>query len=151
MVINNRQSYLLCWGSTETRLLLIWKLLLRLQLQSCFPSSSSGHWSQISPLENEQLILMVRSLLPLFYTDTINSFVLVICLVQPWLRGDSGGGASLASKLRSLSSESFVQLLSAIFKIVRVMCIWLYLGTLYSLKFNFFFTETKLKCWMFQL
>ncbi|KAK4588787.1 hypothetical protein RGQ29_019695 [Quercus rubra] len=30
-----------------------------------------------------------------------------------------GGGASLASKLRSLSSESFVQLLSAIFKIVR--------------------------------
>ncbi|KAA0052432.1 vacuolar protein sorting-associated protein 54 [Cucumis melo var. makuwa] len=31
-----------------------------------------------------------------------------------------GGGASLASKLRGLSSEGFVQLLSAIFKIVRV-------------------------------
>ncbi|KAK9267669.1 hypothetical protein L1049_010100 [Liquidambar formosana] len=30
-----------------------------------------------------------------------------------------GGGSSLASKLRSLSSESFVQLLAAIFKIVR--------------------------------
>lgn len=34
--------------------------------------------------------------------------------------GDIGIGASLASKLRSLSSESFVQLLSAIFLIVRV-------------------------------
>lgn len=33
----------------------------------------------------------------------------------------SGAGASLASKLRSLSSESFVQLLSAIFMIVQVM------------------------------
>lgn len=32
-----------------------------------------------------------------------------------------GGGLSLASKLRSLSSESFVQLLGAIFKIVQVM------------------------------
>ncbi|XAR56144.1 hypothetical protein NMG60_11036498 [Bertholletia excelsa] len=31
-----------------------------------------------------------------------------------------GGGSSLASKLRSLSSESFVQLLSAIFSIVQV-------------------------------
>ncbi|KAK6945695.1 Vacuolar protein sorting-associated protein 54, C-terminal [Dillenia turbinata] len=31
-----------------------------------------------------------------------------------------GGGSSLASKLRSLSSESFVQLLAAIFKIIRV-------------------------------
>lgn len=34
---------------------------------------------------------------------------------------DAGTGASLASKLRSLSSESFVKLLSAIFMIVRVM------------------------------
>lgn len=33
---------------------------------------------------------------------------------------DIGIGASLASKLRSLSSESFVQLLTAIFLIVRV-------------------------------
>ncbi|CAK9167420.1 unnamed protein product [Ilex paraguariensis] len=32
---------------------------------------------------------------------------------------DTDGGGSLASKLRSLSSESFVQLLGAIFKIVR--------------------------------
>ncbi|GAV66145.1 Vps54 domain-containing protein/DUF2450 domain-containing protein [Cephalotus follicularis] len=32
---------------------------------------------------------------------------------------DDGGGSSLASKLRSLSSESFVQLLGAIFKIVQ--------------------------------
>ncbi|CAN1809888.1 Vacuolar protein sorting-associated protein 54, chloroplastic [Linum perenne] len=33
---------------------------------------------------------------------------------------DSGGGLSLASKLRSLSAESFVQLLGAIFRIVQV-------------------------------
>jgi len=37
------------------------------------------------------------------------------------LMGDSGGGLSLASKLRSLSSENFVLLLSAIFNIVQVM------------------------------
>ena len=36
------------------------------------------------------------------------------------LMGDSGGGLSLASKLRSLSSENFVLLLSAIFNIVQV-------------------------------
>ncbi|KAG6794091.1 hypothetical protein POTOM_003324 [Populus tomentosa] len=35
------------------------------------------------------------------------------------LMGDSGGGLSLASKLRSLSSENFVLLLSAIFNIVQ--------------------------------
>ncbi|KAI8000864.1 hypothetical protein LOK49_LG09G02555 [Camellia lanceoleosa] len=34
---------------------------------------------------------------------------------------DADGGSSLASKLRSLSSESFVQLLEAIFSIVQVM------------------------------
>lgn len=33
---------------------------------------------------------------------------------------DSGGGLSLASKLRNLSSESFVHLLVAIFKVVEV-------------------------------
>lgn len=32
----------------------------------------------------------------------------------------SAGGPSLASKLRNLSSESFVQLLAAIFKVVQV-------------------------------
>ena len=36
------------------------------------------------------------------------------------LGSDIGGGASLASKLRSLSSDCFVQLLSAIFMIVQV-------------------------------
>lgn len=35
--------------------------------------------------------------------------------------GFSGGGSSLASKLRSLYSESFFQLLGTIFKIVQVM------------------------------
>lgn len=35
---------------------------------------------------------------------------------------DSGGGASLASKLKSLSSDCFVHLLSAIFTIVQVIC-----------------------------
>ena len=34
---------------------------------------------------------------------------------------DLGGGGSLASRLRSLSSESFVQLLAAVFNIVLVM------------------------------
>ena len=38
------------------------------------------------------------------------------------LNSDSGGGASLASKLRSLSSDCFVHLLSAIFMIVEVIC-----------------------------
>lgn len=38
------------------------------------------------------------------------------------LNGDSGGGASLASKLRSLSSDCFVHLLSTIFMIVQVIC-----------------------------
>lgn len=38
------------------------------------------------------------------------------------LNSDSGGGASLASKLRSLSSDCFVHLLSAIFMIVQVIC-----------------------------
>lgn len=42
------------------------------------------------------------------------------------LHDDSGGGSSLASKLRTLSSESFVQLLGAIFKIVLVMFTCLY-------------------------
>ncbi|XWS18010.1 hypothetical protein CRYUN_Cryun32bG0005500 [Craigia yunnanensis] len=35
-----------------------------------------------------------------------------------------GGGSSLASRLRSLSSESFVQLLAAIFKIVQAHLVW---------------------------
>jgi vacuolar protein sorting-associated protein 54 len=34
---------------------------------------------------------------------------------------DDGGGLSLASKLRTLSSEAFVNLLTAIFKIVQVI------------------------------
>ncbi|KAI8000863.1 hypothetical protein LOK49_LG09G02558 [Camellia lanceoleosa] len=34
---------------------------------------------------------------------------------------DANGGSSLASKLRSFSSKSFVQLLEAIFSIVRVI------------------------------
>lgn len=33
----------------------------------------------------------------------------------------SGGGLSLASKLRTLSSEAFVNLLTAIFRIVQVI------------------------------
>lgn len=46
---------------------------------------------------------------------------------------DLGGGSSLASKLRSLSSESFVQLLAAIFRIVRVMSPVPHLLLVYSL------------------
>ena len=40
------------------------------------------------------------------------------------LNSNSGGGASLASKLRSLSSDCFVHLLSAIFLIVQVIYTW---------------------------
>lgn len=42
-----------------------------------------------------------------------------------WYSCFSGGGSSLASRLRSLSAESFLQLLGAIFVIVRVMHTWL--------------------------
>ncbi|EMS62510.1 Thylakoid lumenal 15.0 kDa protein 2, chloroplastic [Triticum urartu] len=43
-----------------------------------------------------------------------------IMLIYFWIFGIFTGGQSLANKLRSLSSEGFVQLLSAIFSIVQV-------------------------------
>lgn len=49
-----------------------------------------------------------------------------------WYSCFSGGGSSLASRLRSLSAESFLQLLGAIFVIVRVMHTWLSCLKFYS-------------------
>lgn len=56
------------------------------------------------------------------YLLSVQFFLLLFSVYT--LYCDSGGGSSLASKLRSLSSESFVQLLVTIFKIVRVMYIY---------------------------
>lgn len=48
---------------------------------------------------------------------------MVVCLPETMLipTAYTGGGLSLASKLKTLSSEAFVNLLIAIFKIVQVI------------------------------
>lgn len=40
---------------------------------------------------------------------------------------DSVGGSSLGTRLKSLSTDSFLKLLEEIFKIVQVMCAWQFL------------------------
>jgi hypothetical protein len=52
------------------------------------------------------------SVFSIFYVNLPLPFDLLTCT--------AAGGQSLANKLRSLSSEGFVQLLSAIFRIVQV-------------------------------